>query len=230
MMNNALEILPEGILIVDKSPALSAFSLVSKLRRLSNIKKIGHAGTLDPFATGVMIMLIGSKYTKKSEQFLQDDKEYLATIHLGIETDTYDCEGTTLFCSDLIPSLKEIENALEIFQGQVLQVPPMFSAKKINGQRLYKLARKGQVIERQPVLVRMTTTILSYKYPLLKIKVNCSKGTYIRSLAHDLGQALNVGAHLSALQRTKSGPYTLEQAISQHLLDTIEWQKFLIKN
>lgn len=223
--------LPEGILIVDKSPGKPSFSLVSLLRKLSGQKKVGHAGTLDPFATGVMVLLLGSRYTQMSERFLHDDKEYIATLLLGIETDSFDCDGKVLSQSDRIPSLKEIESHLLSFQGEVQQTPPMFSAKKINGKKLYELARQGKVVERQPVIVKMETTLLSYDYPHLRIHVRCSKGTYIRSLAHDLGQMLGTGAHLSALQRTKSGGFALEQAITHSSLEEGKtgWQASLIQ-
>ena len=220
---------PEGILIIDKCATRPSFSLVSKLRRLSGVRRIGHAGTLDPFATGVMVMLIGSKYTRMSEQFLKDDKEYLATIHLGKETDSYDCDGNILFENERQPQAWEIEAALASFQGEIWQTPPMFSAKKVGGKKLYELARKGQTIERKPSLVRMDTTLISYEYPYVTIRVRCSKGTYIRSIAHDLGENLGIGAHLSSLKRTKSGRFTIEQAIPQSSLDTIEWQNFLIR-
>lgn len=225
MKNNV----PEGILIIDKCAARPAFSLVSKLRKLSGVRRIGHAGTLDPFATGVMVMLIGSKYTKLSEKFLSDDKEYLATIHLGKETDSYDCDGNLIAENEKQPSFDEVSSALRSFQGEIWQTPPMFSAKKVGGRKLYELARKGQTIERKPCRVQLETTLVSYEYPLITIRVRCSKGTYIRSIAHDLGTILETGAHLSSLKRTRSGSFTLEQAIPQGSLDTIEWQNYLIK-
>jgi tRNA pseudouridine55 synthase len=220
---------PEGILIIDKCAARPAFSLVSKLRKLSGVRRIGHAGTLDPFATGVMVMLIGSRYTRMSDQFLKDDKEYIATIYLGKETDSYDCDGNIVSENGRKPTIEEIEKTLASFQGEVWQTPPMFSAKKVAGKKLYELARKGQIIERKPSLVRMDTSLISYEYPHVKICVRCSKGTYIRSIAHDLGDSLGIGAHLSSLKRTKSGRFTIEQAIPQSSLDTIEWQNHLIR-
>ncbi len=221
-----------GILIIDKAVGKTSFSLVSLLRRLTGIQKIGHAGTLDPFATGVMVMLIGPTYTKMADQFLQHDKKYEATIHLGVSTDSYDCEGGVTASCDRIPLHQEIETALEKFQGEVLQIPPMFSAKKVGGQRLYHLARKGMTVERQPVPVRLHTQLLAYEYPYLRISIACSKGTYIRSIAHDLGQLLGVGAHLSALRRTCSGPFTMEDAVHQDLLleNTYPWQERLIEH
>jgi len=207
-----------GILIVDKAVGKTSFSLVSLLRKLTSVRKIGHAGTLDPFATGVMVMLIGANYTRRSEEFMSHDKEYLATAMLGISTTTYDCEGEETARSSHVPSLDEIEQALKHFQGKILQVPPMFSAKKIQGQKLYHLARKGIEVERQAVPVELWTQLLAYEYPYLRLKIRCSKGTYIRSLAHDLGNLLHTGAHLSALTRSRSGPFSLDQAISQEEL------------
>ncbi len=204
-----------GILIVDKAVGKTSFSLVAILRKLTNVKKIGHAGTLDPFATGVMVMLIGAPYTRLSAELTNHDKEYLATVLLGQSTNTYDCEGEVTFSSSVIPTAEEVEKALSKFQGTVLQVPPMFSAKKINGQKLYHLARRGVEVERPPVSVELWTQLLAYEYPYLRLKVRCSKGTYIRSIAHDLGQILQTGAHLVSLQRSRSGPFTLEKAVSQ---------------
>lgn len=204
-----------GILLVDKKKGTTSFCLVSILRKLTNIQKIGHCGTLDPFATGLMVMLIGRDFTKRSDEFLTCEKEYRATAHLGISTDTYDIEGKITSRSDKIPTLREIELAIETFQGEILQIPPMYSAKKIQGKKLYDLARKGIEIERQPVKVHLKIELLAYEYPHLSIHVRCSKGTYIRSLAHDLGAILNTGAHLSALTRISSGIFNLEQAVSQ---------------
>lgn len=205
--------LPSGILLIDKPAGRTSFSLVGVLRRLLKVKKIGHAGTLDPFATGVMVMLIGKQYTKLSDKLLCQDKEYLTTVRLGIETDSYDCDGQIIATSDHIPSGNEVNSAIAQFQGEVLQTPPMFSAKKKDGKKLYELARKGIEIERAPVPVTMKVELLSYKYPFLELKIACSKGTYIRSIAHDLGKILGTGAHLSALRRTRSGNFSIENCI-----------------
>ena len=184
---------PEGILLVNKPKGQTSFSLVAILRRVLNVKKIGHAGTLDPFATGVMVMLVGRNYTRLSDQFLLKDKEYVARLRLGIATDTFDCEGEIRSESDYIPSLQEIHAAIAYFQGEFEQIPPMFSAKKVNGKKLYELARKGIEIERTPVKIRATTELVSYNYPYLEFRVTCSSGTYIRSIGHDLGCMLKCG-------------------------------------
>lgn len=203
----------EGILLVDKEKGKTAFFLVKILRKLTGIQKIGHAGILDPFATGVMVMLIGRPYTKISDRFLNDSKEYIATIKLGEATNTFDCDGESAHQSDVIPTLSAIEDALTYFQGTIDQVPPMFSAKKVGGQKLYHLARQGIEIERKPVKVHLETTLLDYTYPELKIKVGCSKGTYIRSIANDLGEKLGCYGHLTTLTRTQSGPFHLKDCI-----------------
>lgn len=208
----------EGILPCNKPTGKTSFSLVAALRKRTQIEKIGHAGTLDPFASGVMILLIGRTFTRQADTFLNQDKEYETTVHLGIETTTYDPEGEILSQNSRIPSLDEIHSALTHFQGTIQQLPPMFSAKKVNGKKLYELARKGIEIERTPATVTLKTELLSYEYPFLNLKISCSKGTYIRSLAHDLGALLKTGAHLSALKRTRSGLYTLSDCIDGQLL------------
>lgn len=204
---------PHGILLVDKPVGKTSFGLVAQLRKLLQVKKIGHAGTLDPFATGVMVMLIGRDYTKLSDRFLTQDKEYIATLKLGEATDTYDCDGTVTFESQKIPTLEELKEAISGFQGEIEQTPPMYSAKKINGKKLYELARKGEEVERKPVSIKVEIELISYDYPLASIRVACSKGTYIRSLAHDIGSTLGCGAHLVQLRRTKSGPFHIEDCL-----------------
>lgn len=207
-----------GILLIDKAAGSTSFHLVAILRKITKISKIGHAGTLDPFATGVMVMLIGREYTRLSEKFLQSDKEYRGKLHLGISTDTYDRDGEVLERSDHIPKLEEIETVLKSFQGTISQIPPMYSAKKVNGKKLYDLARKGVTIERQPIQVEVSISLIDYTYPDLEIEVKCSKGTYIRTLAHDIGKLLGCGAHLSELKRTRSGNFHINECIPQEVL------------
>lgn len=204
----------EGILLVDKEKGKTAFYLVTLLRKHTGIQKIGHAGILDPFATGVMVMLIGRSYTKIADSFIQDDKEYVGVLKLGTATDTYDCDGKITKESSLKPRREEIEKLLLSFQGEIEQIPPMFSAKKIKGKKLYLLARKGIEVERAPVNIRLQTEMLNYFYPYLTLKVSCSKGTYIRSIAHEIGEKLGTGAHLVELRRTKSGPFHIEECLS----------------
>lgn len=203
----------EGILPINKEKGRTSFYLVKVLRKRSGISKIGHAGILDFFATGVMIFLLGRAYTRHAQNFLHQDKEYLATVRLGISTDTYDCEGTPTATSSYIPSLSTIETVLTQFQGSVQQIPPMYCAKKVGGQKLYLLAKQGIEIERAPIVIHLKTTLLAYDYPDLRLHVTCSKGTYIRSLAHDIGQKLKTEAHLTELTRTRSGPFELKDCI-----------------
>ncbi len=208
----------EGILPVNKQSGITAFDIVKMLRKLLGIKKIGHAGTLDPFAEGVMIMLIGRKYTRLSNQLMSQEKEYVGRVHLGVTTDTYDSDGKPIEYCGYLPSYEKIQEAIKHFQGEIKQIPPMFSAKKINGKKLYELARQGKTIERPPVTLHVQTDLVAYQYPYLDIRVICSKGTYIRSIAHDLGQLLQCGAHLSSLTRTRSGFYTLSGCVDGNLL------------
>lgn len=217
-VNHANPLLKEGILLVDKPKGKTSFSLVSALRRKTGIRKIGHAGTLDPFATGVMVMLVGSKFTKLADQYISHDKEYWGQIRLGITTDSYDCDGAVVATSPHIPSKEDLQRALLSFQGTIPQTPPMFSAKKIEGKKLYELARKGIEVKRKEVLVTVKTTLLSYAYPFVEIEVSCSKGTYVRSIAHDLGNLLGCGAHLADLRRLRSGPFLLRDCIDGALL------------
>lgn len=209
---------PAGILLINKPKGRTSFSLVSALRKRLGVKKIGHAGTLDPFATGVMILLIGKAFTRLSDQFLGQEKEYVARMHLGITTDTYDSEGIETGSSTYQPSLIELEDILSKFQGFLQQIPPMFSAKKIQGKKLYELARKGETIERKPVEVFVEIELLTYSYPYVDIRVRCSKGTYIRSLAYDIGIQLGCGAHLCELKRTRSGGFHLEDCLDGSLI------------
>lgn len=210
----------EGILLVDKPVGKTSFSVIAALRRLTGVAKIGHAGTLDPFATGLLVVLVGRSFTKLSDQMLNSDKVYLAEVFFGVETDSYDCDGVELARNAIVPTLEEVQGAIAYFQGEVEQVPPMFSAKKVNGKKLYELARKGVTIERVPRKVSMQTELLSYAYPRAVIRVSCSKGTYIRAIAHDLGAILGCGAHLTALRRLVSGTFRLEDALEGSQLFT----------
>lgn len=210
----------EGILLVDKPKGVTSFKIVQILRRLLGVKKIGHAGTLDPFATGLLVMLVGRSYTRLSDSFLCEDKEYIAEAYLGVSTDTYDVEGKISGKSSLIPSLEDIEQALQLFQGEIEQTPPMYSAKKQGGKKLYELARKGIEVERKPVKVRLHTYLIRYEYPYLELRIVCSKGTYIRSLAHDLGIELKCGAHLTNLRRIRSGHFHLRDSLGETELNS----------
>ncbi len=221
----------EGILLVDKAKGCTSFSLVSLLRKITSLSKIGHAGTLDPFAQGLMVMLIGRTATTQSNRWLSCDKEYQATLFLGTATDTFDLEGVPTESSSLIPSRTEVEQAVALFQGGYLQMPPMFSAKKIAGKKLYQLARRGISVERERVSVSLSIQILSYLYPYLELEIACSKGTYIRALADDLGKKLGTFAHLSQLTRCRSGPFHLRNSLPQaQLIPGVDLGPYLLQH
>ncbi|QVE49005.1 tRNA pseudouridine(55) synthase TruB [Chlamydia crocodili] len=215
--------LKEGILLVDKPQGRTSFSLIRTLTKLIGVKKIGHAGTLDPFATGVMVMLIGRKFTRLSDVLLFENKEYAAIAHLGTTTDSYDCDGKIVGRSKKVPTYEQIIEASQYFQGEIQQIPPMFSAKKINGKKLYEYARQGLSIERRQSTVQVSLQIKKYEYPLLHFSVQCSKGTYIRSIAHELGNMLGCGAYLEELRRLRSGSFSIDQCIDGCLLDCPEF-------
>lgn len=203
----------EGILLVDKPKGKTSFSLITALRKILSVQKIGHAGTLDPMASGVMILLIGKKFTSLSDQFLGLNKEYIAEITLGSSTDTYDAEGIVNAESTILPTLEEVQEALRCFQGKIEQIPPMFSAKKVNGKKLYELARQGKEIERKSVAIEVYSELISFEYPKVILSLHCSKGTYVRSIAHDLGRMLGSLGHLSGLVRSKSGPFSIGECL-----------------
>ncbi|PCI94330.1 tRNA pseudouridine(55) synthase TruB [Candidatus Aerophobetes bacterium] len=221
----------EGILLVNKPRGKTSFYLVKTLRHLTGIKKIGHAGTLDPFATGVMVMLIGRDFTKLSNQFLNSDKEYLARLKLGFTTDSYDCDGVIVKGSDTVPTEEEVLNVIAKFNGEIMQTPPMYSAKKVGGKKLYELARKGIEIERVPQKVELTTTFIEYEYPYLTFQCACTKGTYIRALANDMGKDLGCGAYIEELTRLRSGNFYLEDCVDYNTLSltNFEYEHHLIE-
>ena len=203
-----------GVLPVDKGAGLTSFQVVAHLRRLLRVPKMGHGGTLDPGATGVLPILIGEA-TKLTPYLVDLDKEYLATVRLGVATDTQDLTGRTLE-TRVVPALEraDVERCLRGFVGLIRQVPPMYSALHHEGQRLYELARQGLDVERQPREVMVHGIALeSMALPDLVIRVRCGKGFYVRTLAADLGAALGPGGSLASLQRTRVGPYRLEAAV-----------------
>ncbi len=204
----------EGLLLVDKESGIPSFRLVSILRRILKVKKIGFVGTLDPFASGLMLMLIGKNYTRLSDKLLDGKKGYLATMQLGVETDSYDCEGKVTKESDLLASEAELLNVMAKYKGKILQTPPMFSAKKLQGKKLYELARQGIEVEREKKPVEVELNLIDYDYPIARFHCLCSKGCYVRSLAKDMGEELGTYAHLTALRRTQIGDYHVEKAIS----------------
>jgi tRNA pseudouridine55 synthase len=201
-----------GIVLVDKPRDMTSFGVVAAVRRRSGVKKVGHGGTLDPFATGLLVLFISRQFTKQAGLFLQGDKEYTATLTLGSATDTHDTEGRCVATSEKIPSFEEVQQVLQEFQGKILQVPPMFSAKKKAGKRLYELARRGLECPRDPVEVFVEIRLVRYEYPEIELEVRCSKGTYIRTLADDIGKKLEAFAHLSELRRTRCGRFSIDMA------------------
>lgn len=203
-----------GFLNVYKPVGMTSHDVVSILRRILKIKQIGHTGTLDPFAEGVLPICIG-KATKLIE-YLHEDKGYIAEIQFGKSTDTYDIEGKTTFESDFKVSKTQIQEIIKDFIGNIKQIPPIYSAKKVNGKKLYEYARNNEKIEIEPRDVRIDKIeLLSFDYEKQtgKIEIECSRGTYIRSIANDIGNKLNCGAYLTKLIRTKSGKFTLNNAI-----------------
>lgn len=211
----------KGILIINKPQDFTSFDVVAKLRRIVGTRRIGHGGTLDPMATGVLPVFIGGA-TKAADFAASQDKEYVAGFQLGVTTDTQDCTGTVVAKSDKKADKAAVEQALAGFVGEIDQLPPMYSAIQIGGKRLYELARKGQEIDRP----RRRITILQMKLLTFdeesqtgSFRVVCSKGTYVRTLCHDLGEALGIGGMMTSLQRTRAGIYRLDQS---HTLEEIQ--------
>lgn len=205
-----------GILIINKPSDWTSFDVVAKVRGILKAKKVGHTGTLDPMATGVLVLCIG-KATKLVSKITGMDKEYVAEITFGAASTTDDAKGTLTLKNETgkEPTLPEIQATLKQFEGTFAQMPPDFSAKKIDGKRAYKLARAGKEVKLEPSEVTVhKIELLDYKYPVLKLRVQCGKGFYMRSLARDLGEKLSVGGYLSKLERTRVGQYAIEEAIT----------------
>ena len=205
-----------AVLLIDKPGGVSSFGVIRRLRPLLGTKKIGHAGTLDPMATGLLICLVGRKATRLQDQFMGLPKTYTGTLRLGETTPSYDAE------SEVIERVEaghitdaRLAEALQPLTGEIEQQPPMYSAVKVGGERLYKKARRGEHIERQPRPVSVYRFDLTARRGAdVDFVVECSKGTYVRTLAHDLGQALGVGAHLTVLRRTAIGPFEVDEAFT----------------
>ena len=211
----------DGVLLLDKPYAMTSNAALQTARRLLNAQKAGHTGTLDPLASGLLALTFGEA-TKFSADLLHADKTYIAGIKLGQKTTTGDLEGDFLQNRPVRVNRADIEKALNAFRGDILQVPPMFSALKRDGKTLYDLAREGVSIERQARSVRIEKLeILEFADELLTVEVTCSKGTYIRVLAEDIGEALGCGAHLASLRRTKVGALSLEDAVTLQALETM---------
>jgi tRNA pseudouridine55 synthase len=210
--------LVDGVLLLDKPVGFSSNDALIKAKRVLNAKKAGHTGTLDPFATGLLPLCFGEA-TKFSQDLLEADKTYDTTVHLGQTTDTGDTEGEVVETRDVNVTLARIHAVLEQFRGAIAQVPPMYSALKRDGKPLYEYARAGITLEREArnVIIHKLE-LISYEAPFLKLSVTCSKGTYIRVLGQDIGEALGCGAHLNALRRTQVGPLTMDNMITLEAL------------
>ena len=212
----------DGVLLVDKPGAHTSHDVVARLRGKLRMKKVGHAGTLDPMATGLLIVLLG-RATRVSQFLISLDKEYEGTVELGKTTDSQDADGQ-LMETRPVPELTEAQVAavMQGFLGDQYQTPPMFSAIKIGGVPLYKMARRGEDVEREPRFIRvMSWDLLRFASPHIDFRLRCSKGTYVRSLAHDLGAKLGCGAHLSALRRTASGRFNVAQALTMEQIEAL---------
>lgn len=215
-----------GFLNIYKPVGMTSHDVVSVLRRVTKIKQIGHTGTLDPFAEGVLPICIG-KATRLIE-YLQDDKEYLATVQFGAATNTFDLDGEKVFTSDKKVSLDDIKEGLKSFEGEIFQLPPIFSAIKVKGKKLYEYARKGEEVEIQPrkvVIENIELKNFDEELQQAQILLKCSKGTYIRSIANDLGKNLGCGGYLIKLIRTQAGKFRVENSVQ---LDGIDVESNLI--
>lgn len=217
----------QGILLIDKPPGWTSFDAVNYVRKIAasveNKKpkqiKVGHTGTLDPFATGLLVVLVGKEFTRKAAGMSKADKTYEVTMRLGAVSSTGDPEGEITPVSDTVPTEKALLEALEGFRGPILQVPPAYSAVKIGGRRAYKLAREGKKveIEARPVTVNRLE-LVGYAYPDVRLAADVSSGTYIRSLAEDIGKALGTGAYTSALRRTRVGEFDVRDSVEPKAL------------
>lgn len=216
----------DGIFIVNKPKGITSFDVVARMRRICDTKKIGHAGTLDPDAVGVLPVCVG-RATKIIEYLMEKDKVYQVELILGTATETQDSSGSILYEKPVTASIEDIEGAIKSFLGESMQIPPMYSAVRVNGKRLYELARKGIEIERKPRAITISKLdILSIDKKEDKViavfNVECSKGTYIRTLCNDIGEKLDCGGHMMSLSRTRSGPFKLENSFTLESLENLK--------
>lgn len=218
----------DGIVIVDKPQGWTSQDVTARLRRVFGTRRIGHGGTLDPMATGVLPVFVG-RATRAVEFFEHAEKAYETVLRLGITTDTEDMTGTVLTEENVSFTEEQLQETLAAFRGEILQVPPMYSALKVNGQKLCDLARKGKTVERQPRPITIhELTLVERGENTLRLRVRCSKGTYIRTLCKDIGEKLGCGGCMESLRRVAAGEYTVDEAVPlQTLLDTEEPEKYL---
>lgn len=216
-----------GIFLVTKPVGMTSHDVVDFLRKRTGERRIGHAGTLDPIASGLMIVAIGREFTKQLDKFLKLDKTYIATATLGKKSTTYDSEGELTDISDDVPTQEVVKKEILKMVGKQNQMPPIFSAKKIKGKKAYELARAGVEVKLKPKEVEITQAkLISYKYPFVEFEVRVSSGTYIRTLVHELGEDLKVGAYMSGLVRTSIDKYLLDDAVG---LDDVKSSEMLEK-
>lgn len=216
---------PDGVLLVDKPQGITSHDVVDRIRRLYRTRKVGHAGTLDPMATGLLIILVG-KACKASQYLMSQEKEYMATVKFGELTDSQDADGEVVESRPVPDDLTadNIRAAMKTMLGDQYQMPPMFSAKKIKGVPLYKLARKGEEVEREARFIRVERfDLLAWRSPEADIIVKCSKGTYVRTLGHDLANKLGPGGHLNALRRTMSGEAHIKDGATLDVLNELDY-------
>lgn len=221
----------QGVLLVDKPSGWTSFDVVNFVRKQvatalgkkPKNTKVGHTGTLDPLATGLLVLLVGKEYTRRATELTKLDKTYEVTMRLGMTSTTGDEEGAKTAVSDTVPTPEAIQAALETFQGVIQQTPPAFSAMKINGQRAYHLARQGKevVLEARPVTI-YSNKLTSYEYPLVRFTSEVGSGTYIRSLVEDLGRELGTGAYMTDLRRTRVGQFDLADAVQPDAADLLD--------
>ena len=218
----------DGIVIVDKPQGWTSQDVTARLRRVFGTRRIGHGGTLDPMATGVLPVFVG-RATRAVEFFEHAEKTYETVLRLGITTDTEDMTGTVLTEENVSFMEEQLQETLAAFRGEILQIPPMYSALKVNGQKLCDLARKGKTVERQPRPITIhELTLVERGENTLRLRVRCSKGTYIRTLCKDIGEKLGCGGCMESLRRVAAGEYTIDEAVPlQTLLDTEEPEKYL---
>ena len=211
---------PSGVLIVNKSEGMTSHDVVNRIRRLYNTKRVGHTGTLDPMATGVLVVLVG-RAAKAAEYLTADTKAYRATLRLGITTDTEDVTGKTLTESDSLPSREKVDAVVQSFIGDIMQTPPMYSALKVGGKKLYELAREGVEIEREarPITIHSLSSTPTERDSDYILEVSCSSGTYIRTLCADIGAKLGCGGAMATLCRTRAGDFDISNS---HTLDELE--------
>ena len=214
-----------GVIVINKHEGVTSHRIVQILRRMYDTPRVGHTGTLDPMATGVLPILLG-RAVKASDYLVSEEKEYIATLTLGLTTDTLDTTGQVLTTSDAIPSEAEVYGAAESFIGDIEQIPPMYSAIKIDGQKLVDLARAGETVERKPrpvTIKELEVTRLSHiEY---KLRIVCTKGTYVRTLCADIGEKLGCGAAMSSLIRVRTGNFTLENAVTIEELENMTFEE-----